>query len=288
MKKQIVNIYFSGPFITIFVLGILLLIPSILFENKITEFWRTFFHVVGIAFIAVAVSAPVSEYFQFKTLSKHMAILRGAQNSGIIHIFRSRNEDREDFQKAVEMEFSQCSKIMLAGVAFPRIFHNPPLPEPIDKKMFNPNIPIKILLLNPESNAAIERAKIEIGRNTITDIQRSIDSFQLILKERAKLLKINLSKKNNNFDILKTIKMEVHLYDFTPITFMIMTDNLLFLEQYHFGRLHIDRPGACIGGRTPLIQYNNHSLTYSIMENHFNYMWTSKSKNITLELLFST
>ena len=227
MKQQFVNIYFSRPFRIIFALGIILLLPSLLAESFLPQFWITFFHVVGIAFIAVALTAPVSEFFQFKTLSKYMGILRGAQYSGIVHIFQSRLEDRESFQKAVELEFSQGNKIMLAGVAFPRIFHNPPLPEPIDKKMFTPDTPIKILLMDPESDAGRERSKIEIGRNTITDIKGSIDSFQLILRERARVLGIDVNSKSISSDTIQKIKIEVHLYDFSPISFMIMTDKCL-------------------------------------------------------------
>lgn len=290
MRQQFVNTYFSRPFMIIFGLGILLLLPSLLFENTLSQFWRTFFHVVGIAFIAVALTAPVSEFFQFKTLSQHMGIVRGARDSGIIHIFQSRLEDRDSFQKAIEFEFTQTNKILLAGIAFPRIFHDPPLPAPIDEKMFSPNVPIKILLLDPDGEAASarERVRIEIGRAVIADIKRSIESFQLILRERARLLGLDIDSKSVDNEIIKKIQMEVHLYDFSPIAFMIMTERSLFLEQYHFGRLPSARPGECIGGRTPIIQFGAHALTYKIMEQHFDYVWTKKSRDITMELLLNT
>ncbi len=285
MRHQFINIYSSRPFLIIFVLGVLLLLPSLLFENTLPHFWRTFFHVVGIAFIAVALTAPVSEFFQFKTLSQHMGIVRGALDSGIIHIFQSRVDDRESFQKAIESEFTQTSEICLLGIAFPEVFHHQPLPKPIDEKMFDPNILIKILVLNPDSQAAGKRSEIEIGRGTIYDIQRSIDSFQLFLKERAKLLGIDIKNDSIDGEVIKKIQMEIHQYDFSPIAFMIMTKRTLFLEQYHYGRLSYARPGECIGGRVPIFQYHSHALTFEIMQHHFDYVWTTDSKDITMQLL---
>ena len=72
MFSKIIRIYFIIPFAIIFCLGILLLIPSILFGDILKEFWRTFFHVVGVAFIAVALTAPIAEFFQYQTLSEYM------------------------------------------------------------------------------------------------------------------------------------------------------------------------------------------------------------------------
>lgn len=293
MVQRFANIYFSRPFVIIFASGVILLLLSLLLETALSPLWITFLHVVGIAFIAVALTAPISEYFQFQTMSKYMGILRGARDSGIIHIFQSRLEDRESFQKAVVNEFAQSNEILLAGIAFPRIFHNLPFPKPIDEKMFNTSIPIKILLLDPDSDAAKERAKIEIGRAVIADIRSSIESFRLILRERARLSRIDIDNIIDNDindinDIIMKIRMEVHLYDFSPIAFMIMTERSLFLEQYHFGRLLNARPGECIGGRTPVFQFGAHTLTYKIIEQHFDHIWTNKSRDITIQLLGNT
>ncbi len=278
----------TAPFVIIFVVGLVLLIISLLFETILPNIWSTILNVLGISFIAVSLSAPISEFFQFKTLSKHIRILQGAQSSGIIHVLASRVEDKDSFFEIVEDEFAKADRILMAGVAFPRIFHSQPYPAPIDEKMFNPNIPIKVLLLNPKGENANERAKIEIGRGTVEDINRSIGSLRLIAKERMKGLEINIGNEENYEDVIDKIKIEVHLYDFSPIAFMIQTDNCLFLEQYHFGRLKSLRLGECIGGRTPLVVYSSNSTTYKIMEQHFIYIWENKSKDISRDFLVKT
>ena len=174
MFSKIIRIYFSIPFAIIFCLGILLLIPSILFGDILKEFWRTFFHVVGVAFIAVALTAPIAEFFQYQTLSEYMGILRGAGESEIVHIFRSRFEDRDSFQKTIEDAFDQADKVLIGAIGLPRLFHHPPYPEPIKRKLCNPNIPIKILLLDPKGENARERERIEIGSNAINEVSNTI------------------------------------------------------------------------------------------------------------------
>jgi hypothetical protein len=217
-----------------------------------------------------------------------MGIVRGALDSGIIHIFKSRVNDRESFQKALESEFTKTSEISFLGIAFPEIFHNQPFPKPIDDKLYDPNTFIKILVLAPRSESAEKRAELEVGRGTISDIQRSIETFQLILIERAKLLGIDISNTSIDSDTIKKTHMEIHLYDSPPIAFMIMTKRTLFLEQYHYGRLPYARPGERMGGRIPIIQYDSQSITYEMMRHHFDYIWKNDSKDITMQLLCST
>lgn len=272
----------SPPFVIIFVLGLILLTISLLFSKTLAFFWSNFLQVIGVAFIAVSLTSPISDYFQFKTLSEYMGLLRGARDSGVIHIFKSRKAERISFQEAVEREFAEADKVFMAGVAFPRILHDSPLPQLIDEKMFNPNVPIKILLMDPDGVAAKERSEIEIGRGTIFDIQRCKENLGLIIKERAKLVGSN--SENDPKEFAKKVNLEIHLYDFPPTVFMIATENCLFLEQYHFGRLPTERPGECIGGITPVVQYSADSATYQIMECHFNYIWDKKSRDITFDL----
>lgn len=278
-NKLIKNI--SPPFVIILILGFFLLTISLLFEKALTHVWSSLVQVIGVSFIAVSLTAPISDYFQFKTLSGYMGLLRGTRDSGIVHVFKSRKASRAEFQEALESVFAEADEIMMAGVGFPKILQNAPLPPNIDEKMFNPNIPLKILILDPASQSANERADIEIGRGTLLDIHRCIENLGLIAKERAKLIGADL----NSEDIGKKIKMEIHTYDFVPVAFIVMTEAYLFLEQYHFGRLPDERPGECIGGLTPIIQFESDSTTYQIIKKHFQYIWDNKSKDITPSLL---
>lgn len=280
--NNVMKIYFNPIFIVIFFIGSALLFLSIYLE--LPNLWKTFFHVVGIALIAVALTDPISKFFQFETLSKHIDLIQGAHKSGIIQIFSSRGDDK-NFEPRMEEEIALTSEIRFIGIAFSGVFHAG-LPQLVREKIHNPNVSLYILLLDPKGQNAQEREKIEVDRNTIPDIKRTLDQLKIILKIRCDKANINITGSNVNWsNVTAQIKMEVHIYDLPPIAYVIMTDNCLFLEQYHFGRLQTDVRGECIGGKIPIIQYSSYSETYKRLKAHFDYIWKNKSKNITIDLL---
>lgn len=283
--KRLLRIYFHPAIACIFVFGLGVLVFSILAEPVLTPFWARFLSVIAVSFIAVALTAPISQFFQSRTLEQHVELLRGAQDSGIIYIFTSRVGEWGRFQKSIERELSRADRILMAGIALPRIFHELPMPEPIEIKMYDTETEIKLLLLNPDGASAKERAKIEIGRGTIASIQRTILNLAAILKTRAESVGLKCGQISSQQ--VKGIGMGVHSYDFPPIAFSIITENCMFLEQYHFGRLSSARRGECIGGRVPLIHYALHSRMYQVMAEHFDYVWKNKSNDITLSLVNS-
>lgn len=302
--KTFIKNYYRAPFIYIFILGLILIILSPKFKGVNLEYLdlEKFFEVMGVAFISVAVTAPIADFFLFRTLSDSIKVVYGAQESGITNIFKSRYHDEESFNKAIEEAFKNAEAnentngILMMGVAFPDIFKNINNDDFNNKstsqKMYDVSFPIDILLLNPECKQTDFREQIEEGRGTKTDIYKTIESIQKILIDRAKCLKINLEniklkKDVLSIDDLNRIKMKIRLYNIPPITYLIMTNTTLFLEQYHFGNI-VRRTGRCIGGKIPVLQFNHSAHTYKIMQKHFDYIWGKVEKrDITKELLIS-
>jgi len=285
--KLILGGKFKNPFIVIFILGLIMLIIS---ELPIDPHLAHILSSIGISFIAVALTAPISNYFQFRTLAEHMRIVQGADFAGITNIMASRLDDEKKFNDLFISEFADAKQISLCGIAFPRLFLLRPFPQQIQHVMYESDVPIRILLLNPDGDSARERSDIEVDRNTMSHITSSIATFASIMKERAKNLHIDITNlvnadRQHTIDIIDKIRMQVHLYDFPPIAFMLLTNKSLLIEQYHFGRPDTCRPGDCIGGMVPVIAYTSTATAYSLMSKHFNYVWDKKSDDITLRLL---
>lgn len=79
---------------------------------------------------------------------------------------------------------------------------------------------------------------------------------------------------------MKNFKFEVKLFDFIPEAYMIMTDEYLFLEQYHMGRPKNLQDYFCVGGLVPIFKFNKKSQTYSYMLNQLDTIWKSELFNV--------
>ncbi len=290
--------FIDTPFIVIFCLGLILIISSLGIKSIIPDlpsFWEKIISVVGVAFLAVALTAPISEYFQYKTLSEHIKLVQGAQKAGVVHIFESRKKDKDMYNKFLNDAFDRANNILFAAIALPAVYNDRPYEDKIEEKMFNSDTKIKILLLNPEGQSATNRADIEKGRNTIGQIDTTLHTLRQSIMGRIKELEIKLdnlkSLNADNLDeeiekiIKEKIRLEIHLYDFPPIAYMFMTEDTLLLEQYHFGRLDSDPIGTCIGSNSVVLQMKPHCETYERMKKHFFYIWENESVDVTGELI---
>jgi hypothetical protein len=277
------------PIVTIFSMGVAAVVAGVYLIDARSgrPFWGTFLEVVGAAFLAVALTAPISEYFQFLTLSRHMRLVQAAQGAGISSIYRSRVEDRDSFHAALDRAFNNAHELSLGGIALPGIFHDPPYPTGIEKALCDPKVRLRILFLDPYSADTDERADIEKGRGVRSDIRSSLDQLRNILAERASKLKRD-PEELLNADKLDMLNIRLHLYRFPPQALVILTESVLFLEQYHFGRPPHARVGECVGGRTPMIEFDSGSNTFSIMRAHFDYVWEHKSTDETESLIRRT
>lgn len=200
---------------------------------------------------------------EIKKEIRFVKTLENIFNCGIINIFVNRHtsEAKEVLKKVLR---EAKGEILLAGVAFPNFFALDAeyYRDVLNIKLTDPLISFKILLLNPEGVNARERAELEKEIFTTIDIENSI-----IFLEKMK--KSGTTK----------AKIDVHVYDFPPIAYLIITDEFMFIEQYHLApspRMDL----GCIGGQVPFLQMNSNSKFYRVMKEHFMYVWQNKSSHI--------
>jgi hypothetical protein len=113
---------------------------------------------------------------------------------------------------------------------------------------------IRVLLLDPDSDEARRREKIEhpLGRKTIGDIESTIDWLLQKMAQNA--------------------RFRVHLYQIPPMLSLFITSDHVYMEPYHFGRP--DGVEGCIGGHVPNLKIKNdanNSTAY--FRAHFEYLW---------------
>jgi len=206
-----------------------------------------------------------------ESLKPAISAVLGAVETGVENIFARRKQDFEA-QRAIEAHLldEQTKTISIAAVALPRFFRDPvKYGKAIQNRLDSDDVHWRILLLNPQGEAAKERARREKATDTEQDIELSIKRLQEYMDDGKNI--------------------EVRLYDCPPILFLLIIDSSMLVEPYHFGRIiqpDGDRPldkrvvRGCIGGQVPLLQIRNlgqHDKAYAIFCDHFEYIWHERS-----------
>lgn len=211
-------------------------------------------------------------------------LLEEAGHVGLEHIFyRKTDDDRRGldllFSSIQEQINSKIGEIYIVGIAALEIF---PISEPGNRyeKLFegylvdnNNKCQVKILLLDPDSNAAKLKAKLEYSHDTIGHIKGTIKKLDMY---------------NHRDNIVN--KLDYRKYNSMPIALIFMTSSRLFLEPYP--NVNINKPtqnlNGPIGGRTPMIVITKDSEAYRRWKAHVEHLWefyTEEYPGSTIELL---
>ncbi len=193
---------------------------------------------------------------QTKKLSdlSNVSLLKSARDSGVVDLFSRANAER--LNSIIDAINNTTGTIALCGVALPSMVEHEGLKNAIvdvSKKH-----DVKVMLLKPHSFEASRREQIEfpLGTKTTSDI---IGTESWIREQMI----------NNR-------RFRLHLYETPPMLSLIITDQFVFVEPYHFGRP--DGVEGCIGGKVPMLKIRNQpemgkDNTYSFFKEHFEYLW---------------
>jgi len=211
------------------------------------------------------------------TFSNYMSIYNKFYKYDIIDILQPTNEKFSNTNNVIDNYLSNYlndpdkpHKVIKAyGIALRRMFS----PEGVFKKTilqkgFQGSVDFRAIILNPSSEAAKTRSIVE-GANKCDD---NIKPEECIVFQDITLSKqmIEFLKKSMGPDQFK-----VKTTNFLPQMKFLMTDEVLFFEQYHIGKkdpLSVDY--HCLGGSVPTIQTGNRSYWYKYFNYQFDYLWT--------------
>jgi hypothetical protein len=202
-----------------------------------------------------------------RILGPSISTILATADAGVRIILPKRKhcEEAEDAIQAHLLD-EATRNISIAAIALPEFFHpREKYGDALRIRFKADDVHWRILLLDPQSRAARQRADREKGNDTIDHIKQSIRHIQ--------------GEMDKGEDI------EARLFSFPPILFLLITDNSMLVEPYHFGR--VVQPGAnttepddaepgCNGGLVPLLQIQNLSgndKPYAIFSDHFEYIW---------------
>jgi hypothetical protein len=153
--------------------GVVLLFVS----QALPGLWSVGSTTVGSAFLTIGVTLPIALYFQVQSNAEAFKILNTCTRTGIDSIFISRKQDSKELRDAIAEAVSSSTSLSLLGIAY-RSFSDPSGEgrDRLTEKINSPSIRLRVLLLDPDSDAAVRRAKIEVGNATIDDIRYTLNN----------------------------------------------------------------------------------------------------------------
>ncbi len=201
------------------------------------------------------------------SMEDNINVIEGAVGSDIINIYADREQALEDM--AIKIEESKKNMFILAVSGTDFFTLNAALQTPFEEKVLPPHSledEIKILLIDPFSHAAKERAEVEQPTENYYDTELKSDIFKAI--GRIKELKDG------------NAKIDAHFYSHSPVVFVLRVDDYMFIEPYHLGYVKktIGTLG-CIGKQVPIFLVTSKSSLFERLCKHFDNIW-KKSESL--------
>ena len=188
-------------------------------------------------------------------------ISKSAWECKLINVFQSRKHAEGRIKYLL---WNSTGTISLVGISLRDFLHSGSIYYQIIQVICNKSksdknsIKLECLLLDPRS----EQGKIRTEReepgvypgNLYKEVDTSINRIRQFKTEKASI--------------------DARLYYGSPNAFMILTDQSVIVEQYHYG----SAGSTILGGKVPLVEFSNQSPVYDEFKGHIKYLWDNLSK----------
>jgi hypothetical protein len=204
---------------------------------------------------------------------------KSLESFGIVKIFKNRKS--QQYIDAVSECIQGLSEdtVQMLGISLRDWFgrkdgKHPAKFAPIMEQALKNKVRFEVLLIDPTSDIAKERAIIESGTQyRIDEVYVGSPLFQDI-KRVSTWITNNEKRHQNN----QQKSIEAHYYDYMLSLYAIITPSYIFLEQYHIGDISRDRaPGdenaICLGGYVPVLMLERQSKFGRNICDHFKKIW---------------
>lgn len=222
------------------------------------------------------------------------SFLGDAKECGIVRIFKSRRDMPTELTSQLITEFKEMpenSSITIMAISLRDLIlgdERKRIIPVINDIITNKDIKIRLLLLDPTSKSAMDRAMVEepevFKRDGYSNSSLFKDSMNVA--DFLTYPRLTVVPQKNKKKVFSNI--EIRYYPYDPTTFIISTDRHTFVEQYHRGgdeRIRItlkEKDGIgfveCFAGFTPVLMLDNKKSFSQLLMSHVDNIW--KSKNV--------
>ncbi len=216
---------------------------------------------------------------------------KGVAQSGMVNVYTDPNEG---LMRMLYLISNAKARVCIQGNSLHSFFNrtNPKLYQAISTLLMQDEVQVDLLFLKPDC----EQARFRAYREYSLDNQEATraDYFQAQNKAHANsalymdtiaartVLETMVREVSSCKPVGWKPKLKAAFYDSAPYCFLLRVDSAVLIEQYHYGKLPDDRPGARIilGKDFPLIEFTQtpgdifeqtRKTPFDLLENHFEF-----------------
>ncbi|HIJ64479.1 MAG TPA: hypothetical protein HPP77_00905 [Candidatus Hydrogenedentes bacterium] len=199
-----------------------------------------------------------------RKVDDRFSILTSCFDAGISNVFKSRHDDSFRDKLMVEMRKSR-DPVRVLAVAAREFLHEGQGDEGFDYhiiRSLSQENELRFLLLHPWCEQAVSRGLREDPQHSTFDRYKETRLFQDVTRSCDTLVEWGDSGS----------KVRTRLYKVMPSCFLILTSDVVFIEEYQFGT------GGRASGKVPVIEALKGTRLYEQLEGHFEYVWDTASQ----------
>ncbi|MDQ3935220.1 MAG: hypothetical protein M3340_11395 [Actinomycetota bacterium] len=214
---------------------------------------------------------------------------KGAYETGVVNVFTDKDQARHRMERVLERA-ERC--VYIQGVSLKSFFSAGPasllgaLGRVLETR---PEVEVKVLALDPDCGQARQRSYRELALSlrpgaTLPPFDEYAADPELHVRS---LLHQDTSNTIEQMRSLDHPSFHARLYDSTPPCFMLLVDDVVFVEQFHLGKLVEGGQGlvTSLGKDMPLVEYRRPPLEMfkqagmrlrspvGLLEDHFEFVF---------------
>lgn len=282
------SIYIISSFVVL--AGILFLAISNSFYEYM--FWGDVIRDIGIALvIAGSVGLSLEYHLQTHTLMgieqsiadivnvikevihKEETLLGECESIGLIKVYKphSKTGPNSEFDRDILKQLiKETSFLKIYGVSARHFFHHERKYYSNLRDAAKKGVLIKAMLVNPFSDSAKKRARLE------EEIDGKYHYFQSKVFNEIMLSSFIINKGA----ITGMNKENIRFYSEEPAFFLFICSDFLIIEPYHSGKIDTDEMGI-VGGHVPSFKFKKDSDAYVRLNAHFDNCFNNSSKTLS-------
>lgn len=204
------------------------------------------------------------------TVSHLSQMMSTAVDQGISGILGPRRQDPATPAAIANALESAEGEVLLQGVGLREFFSDRDHAVILRRMAAEDHVvSVRALLVSPTGQFARARTVAQDGEQFADD---ALFRAGPLFSDSWRSLNVIASLKKASRES-KNFRLDVRFLDHWPSAYLVLTNRFAFVETYHFGRVDNSLEQVTIEGLVPMLQISAGADYYSLLRNHFDYLW---------------